>query len=132
MFQRYAVNNKHRDYTQEKSQWHITTAYELDIFTHGLINDWLSDDKRILWSVHRNGNDTVIGVESQSNKNSGSKCSGLYIAKFTCDHNKEWHGYPISGYKKDDRNIPKRISDDWLSRKLISKRIFNKFQQGKC
>lgn len=132
MFQRYTVNNQHRNNNNKaKSQWCITTNYELDIFTHGLINGWLSNDKTILWSVHRSGNDTIIGMESQENKNKGSKCSDLYIAKFTCDHNEEWHGYPISGYQNDSRNIPKQISDDWLRRKLISKRIFNRFQQGK-
>lgn len=131
MFKRYTVNKQHRDNTREKSQWCITTAEELDVFAHGLINNWLSENRKVLWSVFRGETDFKIGNESQSNKNQGSKCLHLYIAKFTCDNNEEWHGYPISGYQNENRYIPKKISDDWLHKKLISKKIFTKFQQGK-
>jgi len=53
----------------------------------------------------------------------------LYIAKYRCDSNLEWHGYPVHPHDADIP--PDAILELWFNDKLIDKADRNRIQRGK-
>lgn len=126
-FSCYQVNIQHRNQNNQKSQWKISEAEELEIFVAGLLNKWCDQTKMKIWSLPKQvGSFLQIGVERQSIGGS----TKLYMAKFTCDHNGTWHGFPVSSKSVQDQPS-EELMDVWYKMGLIDKSFRNKWSQGK-
>lgn len=68
-----------------------------------------------------NGNHTILG----SNGSNDAK-----LAKYTNEHNNEWHGYPVSPVRSGDKPTNK-ILEDWERKELISRPERRKINSGK-
>lgn len=115
----YKVNPQHRGALpiHQKSQWSITEAAEIDLFTKAMENKWICP-KNCLWSI--DDSFCVIGQDSEGD---------LFVAKFWGNQG-EWHGFPVSTKRQFDRPPTSAISD-WVVGGLIRKRTGSKMAQGK-
>jgi hypothetical protein len=119
-FSSYKVHRKHRASkpTQEASIWTVPEWTEIQLFGIASQKQWC--EKGVLWAAMKEeskiaklGNDT--------------KCD-LYIAKYKCDHNSEWHGYPV--YPKDHDIPPEKILEAWREEEIIDKADKRKIKKG--
>ena len=74
-----------------------------------------------MWSIRCNPN-------GKPQKIGDGVDSDLYIAKFRCDNNSEWHGYPV--YPKDQDTPPDSILELWRLEKIIDKTDKRRIQKG--
>lgn len=120
-FQSYKVNNKHRVASPTKfaSIWTVSEWVEIQLFCEASRKEWQA--KNILWAIHGESASLLqIGLDTENN---------LYIAKFRCDHNNEWHGYPICP-RKDDIP-PESVLEKWRQDGKIDKKVKRHIQTGK-
>ncbi|MGR5154871.1 hypothetical protein [Photobacterium swingsii] len=121
---RYKVNDKHRKNAakEDRTQWIVSDFYEIKLFGEGQINGWVCDNNKTIWSIeHRNGQHTILG----SNGSSDAK-----MAKYTVDHNNEWHGFPIVPIRNGDKPTT-RILEDWENKGLITRPQRRKINSGR-
>ncbi len=120
----YIVHHKHRNKkpTDKASIWSISEWEEIQIFGHAGINAWCSKKGTVLWGIH-------ISRENKLTKIGNSVENSLYIAKFVCNHNDEWHGYPV--HPKNNDIPPEEIIESWRVSKVIDKTDKRRIQRGK-
>lgn len=121
-FNSYKVNQKHRgkNPTEKASMWAVTEWLEIQLFSTASLNGWNSDDKDILWSISAT---SCIHL-----KIGDAPSKSLFIAKFCCDNNMEWHGYPV--YPRGDDIPPERVLELWRINNLIDKTDKRRIQKG--
>ncbi len=122
-FLSYKVNPRHRNRkpTQDTSVWTISEWVEVQLFGEASRKNWQSNDKNLLWAVHANGTRlSQIGLAPSND---------LYIAKFRCDNNLEWHGYPV--HPRGDDIPPEPVLELWRQEKIIDKTDKRRIQNGK-
>ena len=119
----YKVNSKHRQSkpTQNASIWTVSEWYELFVFTMAGVKEWKSPTSNILWSLlKRNNKLEKLGIDTDGD---------LFFAKFKCDHNNEWHGYPVA--PRDNDIPPDAVLEAWRRENLIDKTDKRRIQGGK-
>jgi hypothetical protein len=118
-FSSYKVNSKHRkpNPSQNASVWKIPEWNEIQLFAIASAKKWYKDG--ILWAVMPNGL-SKIGEDLENN---------LYIAKYRCDSNSEWHGYPV--HPQDADIPPDVVLELWRNDNLIDKTDKSRIQRGK-
>ncbi|ENJ5959321.1 hypothetical protein AB1Z15_000510 [Vibrio parahaemolyticus] len=121
-FSGYKVNPKHRKNKPKDdcTQWEVDEWTEIKLFTEGMANDWVCNDGHI-WSIEHST--VVLG-------DSGNARSKPYYAKFVVDNNHEWHGYPVSSKRPNDRP-PTKVLDSWQKDNLITKKQQNNITKGR-
>ena len=125
----YQVKADHRKpnwKSSEKSLWTAKEYYEIDIFSYGLVSQWITkiSSKEIVWSFHRDSNtDSIIKIGEDHRHN---KIKNLGLAKFTKDNNNTWHGYPIDPVTDP---IPDEIIQKWS--KTIGVKLAQRINKGK-
>lgn len=128
----YQVKSDHREpkwKPSEKSLWKVEEHIELDIFSYGINSEWTttSGSKKIVWSYHRaSGLDNLIKIGEDHRRSSAIGIVNLGLAKFTCDHNNCWHGYPIDPATD---SVPSPILKLWQN--TLGKKLATKINQGK-
>jgi hypothetical protein len=117
-FLSYRVNNKHRNAKPQKnaSVWKIPEWTEIQLFAKASAKQWCKDG--IIWAVMPNL--SKIGEDLEND---------LYIAKYRCDSNLEWHGYPV--HPQDADIPPDTILELWRNDNLIDKTLKSRIQRGK-
>jgi len=123
-FHAYKVNDKHRAAapTEDASIWTVTAWVELHLFSEAGLRGWQSTKggKNFLWAAYHVGGKLLqIGSDPQGD---------LYIAKFRCDHNQEWHGYPV--LPRDDDIPPDQILEYWRQAGMVDKTEKRRIQKG--
>ena len=120
-FLSYKVSPKHRVARPSKtaSVWRVSEWKEIQLFAIASAKGWCKDG--ILWAVMTDSSTlSKIGEDLQND---------LYIAKYRCDNNLEWHGYPV--HPQDTDIPPDFVLESWRSDNLIDKRDKRRIQQGK-
>ena len=122
-FASYKVNPKHRagKPTKDASMWTVSEWLEIQLFGEASKNNWQSKEKPLLWAIHKH----PAGLSKIGSDTSNE----LYIAKFRCDHNKEWHGYPV--HPRGDDVPPEEVLECWRQAELIDKTDKRRIQTGK-
>ena len=122
-FQSYKVNPKHRigKPTANASVWTVSEWIEVQLFGEASRKNWSSATNRFLWAVHADaGGPSRIGLDPSNE---------LYIAKFRCDNNLEWHGYPV--HPRGDDIPPEPVLELWRQEEIIDKTDKRRIQTGK-
>jgi len=122
-FLSYKVNPKHRTSkpSEDASIWIVSEWIEVQLFGEASRNNWCSNDKNLLWAVYeQEGAPSKIGVDPSND---------LYFAKFRCDSNQEWHGYPV--LPRGDDIPPEAVLELWRQAKVIDKTDKRRIQTGK-
>ncbi|MDC5012940.1 hypothetical protein Q5X75_10710 [Acinetobacter baumannii] len=128
----YQVKPDHREpkwNASEKSLWKVEEYIELDIFSYGINSKWTTStgSKKIVWSYHRDSSlDNLIKIGEDHRRSPSIGIVNLGLAKFTCDHNNCWHGYPIDPATD---SVPSSILKLWQS--TLGKKLTAKINQGK-
>lgn len=119
----YKVNKKHRmgKPTANASMWTVSEWVEIQIFGEAGIKKWKSPEQDILWSLLPSAN--------RPNKIGEDLFNNLFFAKFTCDHNNEWHGYPVHARGVDIP--PESVLELWRQSDYIDKTDKKRIQSGK-
>jgi hypothetical protein len=119
----YKVNPKHRMGEPHKnaSMWTVSEWVEIQIFVEAGVKKWKSPTKNVLWSLLLSDNrPKQIGRDISHD---------LFFAKFVCDNNNEWHGYPV--YPRGADIPPETVLEIWRLSELIDKATKRKIQAGK-
>jgi hypothetical protein len=120
---RYSVNPKHRAKkpSQNASVWLLGDWDELRMAVEAAISGWVCP-KGCLWNIQEIAliGYVPLGLDMQGE---------LYIGKFVCDNNSEWHGYPVRPKGADIP--PAAIIKIWEGNSRISTRDSRLIQQGK-
>lgn len=119
----YKVNPKHRAAkpTDDASVWTVSTWVEVQLFGEASRKNWKTSNKDLLWAmVPGEGGALKVGIDLEND---------LYIAKFRCDHNQEWHGYPV--HPRDADIPPESVLECWRQEDIIDKTTKRRIQQGK-
>jgi hypothetical protein len=122
-FSSYKVNKKHRASkpTENASIWTVSEWVEIHLFAMANSKGWWHIDGKTLWAaMQENSRISKIGIDLDND---------LYIAKYKCDHNSEWHGYPV--HPKDHDIPPEKVLESWREEKLIDKTDKRRIQTGK-
>lgn len=123
-FHAYKVKNDHRASkpTKDKSIWTVSEWIEIKIFAEAGVNEWRSINQAFLWGIHldQEGKLQSIGIDLNQD---------LYFAKFRCDKNGEWHGYPV--HPLDQDIPPERVLEDWRRSGIIDKTDKHRIQRGR-
>jgi hypothetical protein len=122
-FKSYKVNPKHRTSSpsENASIWTVNEWIELQLFANARCKNWASIGKDILWAA--------CNGDSGLSKIGRDLSYDLYIAKFRCDHNKEWHGYPV--HPRDDDIPPEAVLESWRKEDILDKTEKRRIQTGK-
>lgn len=122
-FKSYKINPKHRvkSPTDNASIWTVSEWIEIQLFGEASRKNWQSNCKNILWAIY--------GEEVKISKIGIDTSNDLYIAKFRCDSNQEWHGYPV--HPRDDDIPPEEVLEIWRQEKLIDKTDKLRIKRGK-
>jgi hypothetical protein len=120
----YKVNPKHRmgKPTQTASQWTVSEWDEIQLFGEAGVKQWRSPDQEILWALRLSSNNRLSKIGKDISND-------LFFAKFTCDHNKEWHGYPV--YPRGAAIPPENVLELWRESNFIDKAAKKKIQSGR-
>ncbi|WP_313695158.1 hypothetical protein [Achromobacter mucicolens] len=101
--------------------WTVSEWIELQLFSDAVRKKWHSKTKDYLWALHPLcDGPAAIGVDTRQD---------LYIAKFRCDNNLEWHGYPV--HPRDHDIPPEDVLERWRKEDLIDKTEKRRIQTGK-
>ena len=112
--------------------WTILEWEELFLCAIAGIKGWKSPEKdNVLWSLALDENKRIrkLGVGVEQNK-SGKKQgqTDLFFAKFTLDHNNQWHSYPVLAIGHDIP--PSCVLQKWLNGEIIDKATVRKITKG--
>lgn len=119
----YKVNRKHRSQPSSPTctQWLVSEWEEIRLFSIAKAKMWVCS-KKCIWAIEKdNGKLTELGTTGQDM---------AYMAKYTKDHNDEWHGYPVTPLRSADRP-PTKILDAWKADDIINKAQQSKIVKGK-
>lgn len=122
-FESYKVNPQHRGILplKQKSRWSIDEWEELRLFILANANSWKCSKTGTLWSIYSNNQSPKkIGYDSNDD---------LIVAKYVCDQQNQWHGYPVSTKQFDIP--PSAVLDSWVSTGLVRKSVADKMLRGK-
>lgn len=124
-FLSYKVNPKHRvaKPTADASIWTVSEWIEVQLFADASRKNWHSTGKNFLWAAWAGGEGegpSKIGLDPSND---------LYIAKFRCDNNKEWHGYPV--HPRGEDIPPEAVLELWRQEEIIDKTDKRRIQTGK-
>jgi len=121
-FHSYKVNQKHRVVkpTENASVWCVSEWAEVQLFGTASYNNWSSPGKDILWAAS--------SVNGELQKIGDDPSNALFIAKFRCDKNLEWHGYPVC--PRNDDIPPERVLEAWRVANIIDKTDKRRIQKG--
>jgi hypothetical protein len=119
----YKVNKKHRASTPSAnaSIWTVSEWVEVHLFAEAGNNEWKSPQQKTLWALRP-------GTKGPAKIGTDTGYS-LYFAKFVCDLNDEWHGYPV--HPRGDDVPPESVLEDWRERSYIDKTDKRRIQTGK-
>lgn len=119
--EQYQPNPVHRNGTQEKSQWRITTPEELACFQATVENQWRLGN--VGWGLHSPaGTPEYLGVAEDH-------ATMVFIAKFV-GKQAIWHGYPAD-HQRNFQDIPDgTILDIWMKLNLIAAAKARKILRG--
>lgn len=120
-FLSYKVNKKHRAVkpTENASIWTVPEWTEIQLFGMASYKNWSKDG--VLWAVMQEDSKIFqLGIDLKNN---------LYIAKYRCDHNLEWHGYPV--HPKDNDIPPEIVLESWRTEKIIDNTDKRRIKAGK-
>ena len=121
-FSSYKINPKHRvsKPSQTVSVWTVPEWDEVELFAMASANKWHKNG--IFWAVmKKDSNSKILKIGEDLDNDLG-------IAKYRCDSNLEWHGYPV--HPKDHDIPPDEILELWRKKNLIDKRDKSKIQKG--
>lgn len=122
-FTSYKINTKHRASkpSSSASVWTISEWGEIQLFGEASRKNWRSSEKEVLWAIHfLTSQMQKIGVDPEND---------LFIAKFRCDKNQEWHGYPV--HPLNDDIPPEEVLEAWRKEELIDKTDKRRIQGGR-
>lgn len=123
-FSSYKISPKHRVPNKPSkivSVWTVSKWDEVQLFVTAYAKNWWYEDDQILWAI--------MVKDSKMSKIGEDLNNDLYIAKYRCDSNLEWHGYPV--HPKEVQDIPPhKVLKEWYDNNLISKRDKCKIQKG--
>lgn len=119
--EQYRTNPVHRNGTQGKSQWKITTPEELACFRATIEKQWVLGD--IAWGLHAPaGTLEYLGVAEDHE-------TLVFIAKFV-GKQANWHGYPAD-HQRNFQDIPDgMILECWMNLKLLAAAKARKLLRG--
>lgn len=125
-FSAYIVHPKHRNKppTKDASIWSCDEWEEIVLFSTAVQNEWYSEKEksnsveRLYWSMKNIS--TPIGNDLKY---------VLFMAKFHCNHNQEWHGYPVHPQGEDIP--PEPILNSWLEKNIIDPKAKLAIKRGK-
>ena len=122
-FSSYKVNRKHRGRvpTDDASMWSVSEWDEVFLFATAQASGWMKPGENVLWAIRRAGKSLCKLGDDPENP--------LYIAKYTTDHNSEWHGYPV--HPRKDDIPPECVLERWREAGLIDKTDKKRIQGGK-
>ncbi len=107
----------HRDQSDKKSQWHISTDAERECFVKSITAEWNLPQYNC-WGLHfEDEKVSYLGVTARSE----SELRQLFIAKFIdSNQNSKWHGYPADPCNEKQQDIPPEvILNDWLQKQYL-------------
>jgi len=122
-FLSYKVNPKHRvaKPSADASIWTVSEWVEVQLFADASRKNWRSNGKSFLWAAcPGSGGPSKIGLDPSND---------LYIVKFRCDNNQEWHGYPV--HPRGDDIPPEPVLELWRQEEIIDKTDKRRIQAGK-
>lgn len=123
-FDSYQIKSDHRNNSRsvEKSQWAVDRWREVLLFAQAKKFGWATGGKNVLWAVENDGGAlTVLGTDGSAQ---------LVMAKYICDANSQWHGYPVLPKKHDIP--PSVVLKAWKDSGLINNKQLNRWSQGKA
>lgn len=127
----YIHKMDHRDQSDKKSQWSISTDLERKCFVDAICAQW-NLPQHNCWGLHfEDGKVSFLGITTRSEP----KPRQLFIAKFVdSNKNSKWHGYPADPCDEKQQDIPPdSIRNDWLQKQYLRPQIIRKLAQGqKC
>ncbi|MEH2093919.1 hypothetical protein [Nostoc sp.] len=119
-FSSYKVHTKHRASkpTEDVSIWTVPEWTEIQLFGIASQKQWC--EKGVLWAAMvENSKIAQLGIDIKYD---------LYIAKYKCDPNLEWHGYPVHPENHDIP--PEQILEAWRKENIIDKADKRKIKGG--
>lgn len=122
-FLSYKINLKHRAAkpSENASIWTVSEWIEIQLFGEASRKNWRIEEKNFLWAIYAEVlGPSKIGLDTSNE---------LYIAKFRCDRNQEWHGYPV--HPRGDDIPPEPVLELWRKEKIIDKTDKRRIQTGK-
>lgn len=119
----YKVNRKHRTGkpTPNASMWTVSEWVEIHLFAEAGAKKWKSSSQNVLWSI--------LPASKKLSKIGEDPSNALYFAKFVCDNNDEWHGYPVRARGADVP--PDNVLENWRQCDFIDKTDKKRIQTGK-
>lgn len=120
----------HRDQSDKKSQWCISTDAERECFIASIAAKWNLPQHNCWGLYFESGKVSYLGVVAKSE----SESRKLFIAKFIdSNKNNKWHGYPADPCEKQQDIPPQVILNDWLQKKHLRGQTVRKLTKGqKC
>lgn len=117
----YFVNPKHRAMTPttNASICRVCQWREISLCAEAGVRGWLADG--VLWnsSMKIGEPGDVLGEDLKGN---------LWVAKFVCNHNNEWHGYPVRAVGHDIP--PDNAIQDWQRSGRVKLSIAQRMRKG--
>jgi hypothetical protein len=127
----YIHKMDHRDQSDKKSQWLISTDAERECFVYSITARW-NTPQYSCWGLHfEGGKVSYLGVTAKSDP----ELRQLFIAKFIdSNKNDKWHGYPADACNEKQQDIPPEvILKDWLQKDHLRPQVVRKLTRGqKC
>ena len=122
----YTHHPHHRQSTWAhlKSQWTISKAKELAIYTNSVSSGWIAD--RFYWGLHLQ-DDALhqLGVSQRP------RCFTLKIAKFVGDCQDNWHGYPVAHWLSPWDKPADYVLRQWKDAGFINKAKMSRIHRGR-
>ncbi|EOD6736278.1 hypothetical protein QMS71_08145 [Cronobacter sakazakii] len=119
---KYTINPKHRGRVAKSdcTQWVVSEEEELNFFDESLTNNFNCASSFFWWALDKDIT-PHLGVTDTDK---------AYIAKFVSDNNDIWHGYPVTGLRKND--IPDdTIIKKWKEGSVIKKKYIHNLMIGR-
>ena len=127
----YIHKMDHRDQSDKKSQWLISTDAERECFVNAIHAKW-DLPQHNCWGLHfKDEKVSYLGTTAKSEP----KLRQLFIAKFIdSSQNNKWHGYPADPCAEKRQDIPPTsVLNDWLQKKYLRPAVVRKLtREEKC
>lgn len=116
--------HRNRQPRADRTIWLVTESKEENYFWSAVDKSYLCDKNCYWWvDVTPGTNDKNIMGQTDINY--------AYIAKFTTNHNAEWHGYPVTG-ERTPHDVPHSdILETWRKLKFFSKKEATDLKRGR-
>lgn len=117
---------KHRNRRpkSDRTIWLVSEEKE-EVFFWGAVREKYICDKNCYWWVDVTPGTNQKGIIGRTDVNYA------FIAKFTSDHNNEWHGYPVTT-ERSPYDVPHTtILDKWRELNFFSKKEVTDIKRGK-